>query len=264
MTPQPRTSPEQRPLEPASQMLIVWKCTIEYMNELLRAGRGVNVPGFGAFTFDVETDLPRTANLNPTMGAVEEQRMERKHLHSNRPVFIIDPALQNCLIRYHGKLAVERPKSQHSVYQRGFQMVYCNPVPIAQSAYLDKNVIKDAHRAIFKAVGDLGKQGAAVELRFNFAVVVVSNHDLVCRFNPGFANSLNVNTYENKMRRSDLPCKDFWNTSYKQKWGQSTLSKLVQKPNTEAVRTLNDKTLTLKIMSLDLVSSSPSSRPSQQ
>lgn len=238
-------------------MLIIWKCTVEYVAELLRQGKGVNIPGFGAFTFDVETDLPRTASLNPSLGDVETQRLERKHLHSNRPVFIIDPALQNCLIRYKGKLAVERPRSQHSVYQRGFQMIYCNPVPIAQAAYLSKEVVRDTHRAIFRAVGELGKAGANIELRFNFAVVRVANRDLVCHFNSSFTSTINNSTYEFKMRRSDLPCKDIWRTTYMQKWGQSTLSHLVARPNTEAVRQLNDKTLTLKVMSLDLVSSAP-------
>lgn len=236
-------------------MHIIWKCTVEYLNEQLRSGKGVNLPGFGAFTFDVETELPRTANLNPAKGDIEEQRLDRKHVHNNRPVFIIDSALQNSLIRYRGKAAVERPRSQHSVYQRGFQMVYCNPVPIAMACFLDKSVIKDAHRAIFKAICDLGKMGTRVELRFNFAVVVVSNHDLVCHFNPGLSSVINDKTYERSMRKSDVPCRGFWQTTYNQKWGQSILSRQVRRPNTEAVRTLNDKTLTLKIMSLDLVSS---------
>lgn len=238
-------------------MHIIWKCTVEYLNEQLRAGKGVNIPGFGAFAFDVETELPRTANLNPAKGEIEEQRLDRKHIHNNRPVFIIDSALQNCLIRYHGKLAVERPKSQHSVYQRGFQMVYCNPVPIAMACFLDKAVIKDAHKAIFKALGDMGKMGSRVELRFNFAVVIVENHSLSCHFNPSFAAALNAKTYEKSMRRSDAPCREFWQSSYDQKWGRSSLSKQITRPSTQTVRTLNDKTLTLKIMSLDLVSSPP-------
>ena len=30
-------------------------------------------------------------------------------------------------------------------------MIFCNPVPIAHASYLAKNVVADAHRAIFKA-----------------------------------------------------------------------------------------------------------------
>lgn len=55
---------------------------IEYLNNNLRAGRSVNVKGFGSFTFDIDTELPRiaTRSINANSG-LEEQRMERKHVH---------------------------------------------------------------------------------------------------------------------------------------------------------------------------------------
>ena len=64
---QPRTNPSFKPLEPASQFHIIWKCTIEYIHEKLLEGKGVNMPGFGAFTIDVVTDLPRTHGINPEL-----------------------------------------------------------------------------------------------------------------------------------------------------------------------------------------------------
>ena len=53
------------------------------MDDQLRAGRSVNIRKFGAFTFDVETLLPkissgRQVNINQGMA---DQRADRKHIH---------------------------------------------------------------------------------------------------------------------------------------------------------------------------------------
>ena len=262
MVPQPRTSAEHKPLEAASQLLMIWKCTIEYLREKLSQGQGINIPGFGAFTFDVQTELPRLASLNPSQGRIEDQRLERKHIHRNRPVFVVDPKLQSALLRCQLKLQLDRPASQHSVYQKGFNMVFCNPVPIAQGCYVDKDLVKDAHKAVFKAVFDLTKLGRGLILQFGFAVVMISNRDLKVKFDPRFEASINDKTYESHMRRSEFPCRTFWKTSYNDQWMRSSLSKLVKTPSMQAVRRLNEQTLALKVMSLDLVSNASEMRKS--
>lgn len=83
--------------------------------------------------------------------------MERKHLHSIRPVFVVDPKLKAVLARFPGKDELEKPKSQASVYQQGFQTIYCNPVPIAAACFIGKEVVESALTAIFNAVVDLTK-----------------------------------------------------------------------------------------------------------
>lgn len=60
------------------------------------------------------------------------------HNHKIRPCFIPDAKLKDTLLRFPGKQEIEKPKSQHSIYQKGFGMIYCNPVPIAYSCYLNK------------------------------------------------------------------------------------------------------------------------------
>jgi nucleoid DNA-binding protein len=254
LTPQPRTSSVYKPLEPASQMLIIWKSTIEYLNEQILGGKGVNIRGFGSFCFDVETELPRPSSLNPARGQIYEQRLERKHVHRNRLCFVPDRQLQAVLMRWPGKRELERPKSQHSVYQQGFSMVYCNPVPIASASYLDKNIVVDTHNALWRAIADLTQQGRTVHVQFNFAVLTFSNLDLSVRFNGSLASSVNSKDYEMKMRRSDAASADHWRTSYRQKWNSSILSSLWQKPDLGQVRTINEKTLALKIMSHDMAS----------
>lgn len=254
LTPQPRTSPVYKPLEAASQMLIIWKSTIEYLQEQILAGKGINIRGFGTFCFDVETELPRPSSLNPARGQIHEQRLERKHIHRNRLCFVPDRQLQAALLRWPGKRELERPKSQASVYQQGFSMVYCNPVPIAAASYLDKSTVVDTHTALWRAIADLTQQGRTLHVQFNFAVLTFSNCDMSVRFNSSVASSLNTKDYETKMRRSDLACSGHWRTSYREKWNSSTLSGLWQRPDHGQVRTINEKTLALKIMSHDMAS----------
>ena len=114
--------------------------------------------GFGIFTFDISTDLPKiaTRTIN-TSHTIEEQRMERKHVHNIRPVFVIDPKLKAALTRHPGKDELEKPKSQASVYQKGFQTIFCNPVPIAAACFIGKEIVDSTLNAIFNAVIDLTK-----------------------------------------------------------------------------------------------------------
>ena len=116
--------------------------------------------GFGAFTFDIETELPRVATKTiNTSHTIEEQRLERKHVHTVHPVFVVDQKLKTYLARYPGKDQLEKPKSQASVYQKGFNTIYCNPVPIAAACFVGKEVVESTLNAIFNAVADLTKYG---------------------------------------------------------------------------------------------------------
>jgi hypothetical protein len=59
--PTQRTNAFQKPLEPKAQMLIVWRGLVTYLDQQLRQGKSVNIKRFGAFTFDIDTDLPKIA-----------------------------------------------------------------------------------------------------------------------------------------------------------------------------------------------------------
>ena len=45
---------------------MIWKALITYLDNNLRAGRSVNMKKFGAFTFDIATDLPRISRRQIT------------------------------------------------------------------------------------------------------------------------------------------------------------------------------------------------------
>jgi hypothetical protein len=54
----------------------------------------VNVKNFGAFTYDVTTELPKIAcrNASPKIDLFAK-RIERKNIHHMKPVFVVDPGL---------------------------------------------------------------------------------------------------------------------------------------------------------------------------
>jgi len=86
-----RTGASQKPLEPKAQMLIIWKAMIQYLDNNLRAGRSVHIRNFGAFTFDIQTDLPNIASRQIDRDTdLQSTRMARKHLHHLRPCFVPD------------------------------------------------------------------------------------------------------------------------------------------------------------------------------
>lgn len=96
----------------------------------------------------------------------------------------------------------------------------------------------------------------SLELRFGFANLIIVNRDLKVSFKPGFGGSLNNKEFESKMRKSDASTSQQWKQAYSEKWGGSSLSKLMKKrPHSPLVKTLAEKTQALKLMSLDMASS---------
>ena len=181
--------------------------------------------------------------------------MERKHLHKMKPVFIVDTKIQQLLTRYLGKEEVEKPKSQHSVYQKCFQTIYCNPVPIAAAVFLGKDVVESTLNAIFSAIKDLLQHDSDIVLKMGFCVVKMLKRNLTVTFNPTFLDQINNKDFEGVMRKSDLKTSDHWKQTYDSKMAKSTLNKiLTQRPLTPLVKTLEEKTNALKIMSLDMAS----------
>jgi hypothetical protein len=131
-------------------------------------------------------------------------------------------------------------------------MIYCNPVPIAYSCYIDKDVAESALNAFAKAVGDLADLGKNMEIKIGVCTIKINNKNLTYTFEQNFANSLNNTEYEKKMKKSLTKTKELWGESYDQKWNNSNLSGLISKPDPNQVGTYYEKGLALKIMSLDL------------
>jgi nucleoid DNA-binding protein len=183
-------------------MIIIWKALVEYLGNNLRAGKSVNIKRFGSFTFDIATELPRIATKAVSMTQtnnfdLEEQRLDRKHVHNVRPCFVVDSFLQPHLIHYPGKEEILPAKSQNSIYQKGFRMIYCNAVPIAAACLLGKEVVTDALNTIFLAIVDLIKYNRDLNLNFGFARISIINRGLKVSFANDYKSTCVDKTFEN-------------------------------------------------------------------
>lgn len=114
----------------------------------------MNVRKFGAFSFDIQTELPKIQmrSMSPKAKDIWTMRKERKNIHHLKPVFVVDPFLQTHCSRFDGKEKFSPAKSQHSIYQKGFRCIFANPVPVAASCGLGKDVVQDALSTLFLAI----------------------------------------------------------------------------------------------------------------
>jgi hypothetical protein len=173
-------------------MLIVWKSFGEYLKEKIVAYKGVNVKGLGTFTFEVETELPKIGidYKQAKFKSFGELILEKKTSHRLRPCFVVDPKLKKILTKFKDKEEITKPKSQTSIYQKGFQMTYCNPVPIAAACFLDKNVVIDGINAIFSAIYDLINIGKNIVLKLGFCNIYFTDKNLTYYFSPDIGETV--------------------------------------------------------------------------
>jgi len=251
---QPRTVTSFKPLEPKSQFHVIFKALSEYIKENLTSGKSVNLKGFGAFSFEIDSSHVQPAMFSTIdfKKQLDEQRAERKHVHKVRPCVVVDSKLKYYLSRYANKEELTAAKSQNSVYQQGFGMIFCNPAPIAAASYLGKEAVGSAIQAFVEAVGNLTQLGYSLNIDFGFCKVQIANKNFTFAYKQDFAQSLNLSSFESKIKKAEVSTSSFWQTSPEKKWASSTLSQLYKQPDAEKVNTLAEKTLALKIMSLDL------------
>jgi hypothetical protein len=72
------------------------------------------------------------------------------------------------LKRFPNKKEIDVPASQHSVYQKGFAMIFCNPTPIAATSHFSPVVTKSILNVLVSAITDLTTLGKDLFLDFGF------------------------------------------------------------------------------------------------
>jgi hypothetical protein len=167
---------------------------------------------------------------------------------------VVEPELQALLTRFRGKDPVDTAKSQHSVYQKGFRMIYANAVPIAAACQLGKDVVEDTLRTIFLAIRDMIKFDHNLTLQFGFATVSFVNRSLQVRFADYLTQEVRNSAFETNMRRSNSPVAQTWRTNTQEQFFKSSLGTLIRKPNAEVNQALEQRTEALRLMSLDMSS----------
>lgn len=172
-----------------------------------------------------------------------------------RPCFVIDPRFLVLLTRFNNKEELIKPKSQCSVYQRGVNMMYCNPVPIAAGCCLEPKVVEGGLKAIFDAVYNLIALGKNIILKTGFCNICFNSRNLTYSFSPEIMNMIkDLPANEKKFVRGRTPINKIWNTKFKSKWGGSTLSSMLERPQDKMIRAIDNKSQMLKIMSIDMAS----------
>ena len=244
-------------MEPKSQLLVIWRSLCEYLKEKLTNYKGINLRGLGSFTFEVSTLLPKLG-IDFTQAKTKsfnELLLEKKTQHRLRPCFVVDPKFLHVLTRFKNKEEITKPKSQSSIYQKGFQMTYCNPVPIAASCFINSKVVTDALNAFTNAIYDLVAIGRNVYIKTGFCNINFIDRNLVYSFSPEInAMTKDLHSSEEKFRRGVTPVQKTWRETAIDKWAKSTLSSLLERPQTPLIKTIDNKSQMLKIMSLDMAS----------
>jgi len=131
-------------------------------------------------------------------------------------------------------------------------MIFCNPNPIAAASYLSRETVASAIQAFAQAVNDLTQLGHDLSIDFGFVTVKVAERGLTYKFSSNFHYQVNDLKFEDKIKKATTPTDSFWKTTKDDRWSKSTLSGLFKKPDGDKVQTLAEKTLALKILSLDL------------
>ena len=160
--------------------------------------------GFGAFTFEVGTELPKIGMdyRQAKLKSFGELIVEKKSTHKMRPCFVIEPKFKHLLTRFKDKEELIKPKSQSSVFQKGFQMTYCNAIPIAASCYLKQSVVIDSLNATFAAIYDLVNLGKNIVLKTGFCNINFIDRNLTYSFTSDIGQtSSNLVESESKVRR---------------------------------------------------------------
>jgi hypothetical protein len=112
---------------------------------------------------------------------------------------LVDGKFKSALSRYNNKDQIDAPMSQTNVFQKGFNMMYCNAGPIASACYLSRVATQSAMEALVTAIGDLTTLGYDLNLDFGFAALWVRNKNLKMSFDPTFVQRLNQPKFEDKV-----------------------------------------------------------------
>ncbi|XP_026194193.1 uncharacterized protein LOC113147538 [Cyclospora cayetanensis] len=168
-----RTNSDLLPLDPRSQLLLIWDCMCNWMQEQLDSGYGVTARSFGSFTF--ERDMRQLSPPVPELNHVG------KMVESLEPCFVIDAGLAADVHRQSNTKIQENNQSTNSIFQTK-KIKFLNPVPIAAACYLHTTVVVSALKAFFSAIPQLVRNNHDLALHFNFCKMTLSNKKVSCKF----------------------------------------------------------------------------------
>jgi nucleoid DNA-binding protein len=238
-------------------MLVIWKAFGDYLQEKMDACKGVYVKNFGSFTYEVTTEKPKMGidYTQANSKTFSELLLEKKSTHKLSPCFVIDQRFRRALPKYLYKDVLDKPKSQASVFQKGFQMIYLNFVPIAAACFFSQKLVSDTLNTIFNAIFDIVNYGKNLSLKLGFCNIYFTDGNMRYAFNPNLGQTIsNLVETEAKLKKGVTPMSENWKIPSLFKWGKSSLSSLIKRPDSSLVQTVDKKTKMLQLMSVDMAS----------
>lgn len=209
--------------------MLIWDAMSNHLRENLEAGRSVNVPGFGVFTFEPIT------HDDPMSGKTRVQL---------RPCFIINGAIKASLYNYPGKEEIRASPNGSSVYQLARKVIFMNEVPIAAGCYYKTDLIKSALKALFSGIADLVKRSFDLKLDFNGVQVLVMNRNLTVKFHRELTQTVQSTT----ARPKSVPVSATWRSAKL----STSMMNFIERPNSPDVVATRNRTANLSILSLDM------------
>ncbi|KAL8275162.1 hypothetical protein Esti_000912 [Eimeria stiedai] len=236
-----RTDPDLLPLDPRRQLLLVWDCMCEWIQEQLQNGRSVAVKGFGTFAFE------RSVKQNPP--AVRELNHVGKEVESVHPRFVLAPELAAETLTHPTKNGLEKNYTGGSIFQAK-NMQFLNFVPIAASCYLDTAVVASALKAVFSAIQNLARNSYDLVLQFKFCVVRLTNKTMSCTFDPSLKCRAQA-TVDSRKAAVPVPVKNAWslcggNTSTVSYLGQAVATQESRAPGMTLAQSLSKQLALVK------------------
>lgn len=151
-------------------------------------GKGIYIKNFGTFVFEIikKAKLPaQHIQFDPSQTA-QESFTNRTNVNQVRPCFIPDNPFQTALTRFNNKSEVDVAGSQSSAFQKGVNVLYCNPTPIAGRTSLSRDVVQSSLIVIFQAIIDLTKSGMGMNLDFGLLQMNIENKNMNYKYSPAF------------------------------------------------------------------------------
>lgn len=87
-----------------------------------------------------------------------------------------------------------------------------------------------------------------------------TNRGLKCLFADYLGKEIGNKDFETQMRRTNSPVSTMWKTNTEEMFRASKMGNLVTKPNRHVTQALNQKTMALKLMSMDMSSAAKTTK----
>ena len=89
-------------------------------------------------------------------------------------------------------------------------MIFSNPVPLAASCYLVRDVVESILTSFYRAICDLIELGKSLDIVIGPCHIKINNRNMTYNYPNNFGSNLNKTEYEKNMKKSLKETKLHW------------------------------------------------------